>query len=145
MDGREEMMSLRTIGGRANVHASGPFADVHSFGSCAAVCEAPRHELAGKRLGELVSDAPAPPTARGSTKTKSFLSPRMRQLVVLLMDGRSEKQAANALGISPHTVHIHVTRLYRRLGVHSRAELLAMVYRARTQALRRVEVMPSSK
>ena len=59
------------------------------------------------------------------------LTPRMRQILPLLMQGLSEKEVAARLGCSPHTVHIHVTRMYARLGVHSRAELLAYGYRSR--------------
>jgi DNA-binding CsgD family transcriptional regulator len=47
-------------------------------------------------------------------------------VLALLADGHSEKQVARDLGISPHTVHGHVKALHRRLGVSSRAELLAV-------------------
>jgi LuxR family maltose regulon positive regulatory protein/two-component system response regulator NreC len=53
----------------------------------------------------------------------------MREILTLLIRGHSEKDAAAALGLSRHTVHIHVTRMYQRLGVRSRAELLALAYR----------------
>jgi DNA-binding NarL/FixJ family response regulator len=42
-----------------------------------------------------------------------------------LSRGRSEKEVAAALRLSPHTVHDHVKALYRHFGVHSRSELLA--------------------
>jgi len=53
------------------------------------------------------------------------LSPRMRQVLSLLAEGQSEKQVAETLKISPHTVHDYVKMLHRRLGVSSRGELLA--------------------
>ena len=62
------------------------------------------------------------------------LTRRMRQILPLLMQGLSEKEVAVRLGCSPHTVHIHVTRMYARLGVHSRAELLALSYQSRGAA-----------
>jgi len=52
------------------------------------------------------------------------LSPRMRQVLALLVEGQSEKQVADSLKISPHTVHDYVKMLHRRLGVSNRAELL---------------------
>jgi hypothetical protein len=40
--------------------------------------------------------------------------------------GRSEKQVADDLHLSPHTVHEYVKALYRHFGVQSRSELLAL-------------------
>jgi DNA-binding CsgD family transcriptional regulator len=54
------------------------------------------------------------------------LSPRLRQTLECLMTGDSEKQVALRLGLSRHTVHEYVSALYRRLGVNSRAELMAL-------------------
>ena len=53
------------------------------------------------------------------------LSPRMRETLQFLLSGDSEKEVAARLGLSQHTVHIHVKNLYKRLGVCSRAELMA--------------------
>ena len=53
------------------------------------------------------------------------LSPRMLQTLQQLLRGDSEKQAARALGVSPHTVHVYVKAIYRKFGVASRGELLA--------------------
>lgn len=54
------------------------------------------------------------------------LSPRLRQTLQCLLEGDSEKQAALRLNISRSTVHDYVKQLYRRFGVHSRSELLAL-------------------
>jgi DNA-binding NarL/FixJ family response regulator len=40
--------------------------------------------------------------------------------------GESEKQIAQKLGLSRHTVHEYVGNIYRHFGVCSRAELMAM-------------------
>lgn len=47
-----------------------------------------------------------------------------RQLDVLhgIFDDLSEADLARSLGISQHTVHTHMKRLYRKLGVGSRVE-----------------------
>jgi DNA-binding NarL/FixJ family response regulator len=55
------------------------------------------------------------------------LSPRMRQTLERLVAGDSEKEVATRLGVSPHTVHVYVKSLYRRLSVSSRGELFAVV------------------
>jgi DNA-binding CsgD family transcriptional regulator len=53
------------------------------------------------------------------------LSPRLRQTLVCLIEGRTEKEAAADLGISPHTIHQYAKRLYQLLGATSRMELVA--------------------
>jgi len=54
------------------------------------------------------------------------LSPGQRQVLRLLLQGLREKEVATALFVSRHTVHTHVRRIYRELGVQSRAQLMAM-------------------
>ena len=53
------------------------------------------------------------------------LPERLRQVLWLLCLGRSEKEVAAELNLSPRTVHNHVSRLHLELAVHSRGELLA--------------------
>jgi DNA-binding CsgD family transcriptional regulator len=63
--------------------------------------------------------------ARLGEPTVTDLPPRQREVLVCLMNGDTERQAARKLGISPHTVHDHVKLLHGRFGVASRGELLA--------------------
>jgi DNA-binding CsgD family transcriptional regulator len=53
------------------------------------------------------------------------LSPRLRQVLLMLLAGDSRKQVANKLGISEHTVIDYVKALHRHFDVSSRGELLA--------------------
>ncbi|HEV7302159.1 MAG TPA: helix-turn-helix transcriptional regulator [Tepidisphaeraceae bacterium] len=53
------------------------------------------------------------------------LTERQRQTLDRLLAGDSEKEAAAALGLSPHTVHVYVKSLYRTFQVNTRNELLA--------------------
>lgn len=53
------------------------------------------------------------------------LPPRLRAVLECLCHGMSEKEIANQLKLSPHTVHGYVKELHVRLGAHSRGELLA--------------------
>jgi DNA-binding CsgD family transcriptional regulator len=56
------------------------------------------------------------------------LRPRLRQVLLLLLAGASEKEMAVALDISPHTVHIHIKGVYRCFGSATRAELMCSIY-----------------
>ena len=56
-------------------------------------------------------------------------APRERQVFHLLMAGKTEKEAAAALGISPHTIHDYAKRLYRRFDVSNHLDLMALVMR----------------
>jgi DNA-binding CsgD family transcriptional regulator len=53
------------------------------------------------------------------------LSPRQRQVLILLLGGDSRKQVARKLGISEHTVTDYMKALHRHFNVSSRGELLA--------------------
>jgi DNA-binding CsgD family transcriptional regulator len=48
----------------------------------------------------------------------------------LALDDLSEDQIARELGISAHTVHTHFERVYRKLGVRSRCQLIVSLFRA---------------
>jgi DNA-binding CsgD family transcriptional regulator len=54
-----------------------------------------------------------------------------REIVLLLLTDKSEKEIAQLMGRSLHTVHEHVKAIYRALGVGSRAGLMALWLRSR--------------
>ncbi len=47
-------------------------------------------------------------------------------MLARLLQGDSEQQVARHLGLSPHTVHDYVKKLYEKFGVRSRSALLAL-------------------
>lgn len=57
------------------------------------------------------------------------LTERERMTLGLLCEGRSNAQIAWHLGIAEKTVRNHVSNLYRKIGVHSRAEAIVRTYR----------------
>jgi DNA-binding NarL/FixJ family response regulator len=57
----------------------------------------------------------------------SCLTPRERQVLVLLVDGADTRAIAAALVISPATAKTHVQNVLRKLAVHSRSEAVALV------------------
>jgi DNA-binding NarL/FixJ family response regulator len=75
------------------------------------------HEELGGLIGRALVSATEPRPDK--------LSPRLRQTLVCLLEGDSEKQAASRLGLSQATTHEYVTALYRHFGVQSRAQLMA--------------------
>ncbi len=56
------------------------------------------------------------------------LTRRERDVVAAVAHGLSFKQAAKRIGIAPSTVANHLYRVYRKLGVYSRAALAELVY-----------------
>ncbi len=63
---------------------------------------------------------------RAATTLK--LSPREAAIAEILIVGNSEAQAAKMLGISRHTVHAHVKRIFRKVGVRSRVQLANRIF-----------------
>jgi pSer/pThr/pTyr-binding forkhead associated (FHA) protein len=55
-----------------------------------------------------------------------LLSEGQRRVLDVLLTGLQEKEVANQLHLSPHTVHNHVKEIYKKLQVNSRSELLAL-------------------
>jgi DNA-binding CsgD family transcriptional regulator len=58
-----------------------------------------------------------------------MLSPREVEIVerIIAVDA-AEVPLAQHLGISPHTVHTHIERMYRKLNVTSRTQLLTCIF-----------------
>jgi DNA-binding NarL/FixJ family response regulator len=67
------------------------------------------------------------------------LTPRQRQILVLIAQGRSNKEIAFALGIRERTVKFHVASLFERLGTSSRTECLIVALRLRLVQLDDIE------
>jgi DNA-binding CsgD family transcriptional regulator len=55
------------------------------------------------------------------------LTPREHQIVEHARLGHTIAEIALALGTSPHTVRNQFAKLYRKLGVSSRAELVGLI------------------
>ena len=62
--------------------------------------------------------------AEGTVAAPTKLSKRQKQLILMLDQGLSNKDIADKLTISEHTVKVHFWRLFRRLGVNSRTQAL---------------------
>lgn len=64
-----------------------------------------------------------------TTPTLASLTPREREVLHLLAEGNSTKQAANLLGIAVKTAETHRTNILRKLELHSISELVLYAIR----------------
>jgi len=60
------------------------------------------------------------------------LSPREREVLDLLVEGRTGRQIAEALFVAPSTVAFHIRQIYEKLHVHTRAQAVARALGRRT-------------
>ncbi len=58
------------------------------------------------------------------------LTEAQRRIFLLVLEDLSEREISERVERSPHTIHDHVRAIYATFGVSSRAEVLAMWYRA---------------
>ena len=63
------------------------------------------------------------------------ISDRELQIIQGIFDDRKEFAIADELTMSVHTVHTHVERLYRKLGVSSRVTLVLYILRGDRQKI----------
>jgi two-component system, NarL family, response regulator NreC len=63
-------------------------------------------------------------TERGITDRYDALSEREREVLQLVAEGRSSKEIADVLSISPATVETHRTHLLQKLGLRNTAEVV---------------------
>jgi DNA-binding NarL/FixJ family response regulator len=61
---------------------------------------------------------------RKVTDPVAKLTPRQREIIQLLAEGRSAKEIADTLAISPRTVEYHKYQMMESLGLHTNAELI---------------------
>lgn len=59
----------------------------------------------------------------GGDRIEKRMTAREREVLELLMDGRSNRAIAEALGIDEATVKAHLGRMLRKTGAHNRVEL----------------------
>ncbi len=55
------------------------------------------------------------------------LTGREREICVQIRNGFSNQEIATRLGISPHTVKNHIRNIHQKLGVQTRAKLVALL------------------
>ena len=63
----------------------------------------------------------------GAASGLDRLTPREREIAQAAASGAPAQELAAQLFLSPRTVETHLIRIYRKLGLRSRAELVALV------------------
>jgi len=83
------------------------------------------------RISQMVSDSTLKEGAQSieAEDIGSRLTPREKEIVQLLAEGKSNKEAASALNISVKTVETHRTNIMRKLRFHSVGELVRYAVR----------------
>src|SRR5919109_376432 len=61
---------------------------------------------------------------RRQPAARDQLTPQELQIALLVAEGKTNRDVAATLFITPKTVEFHLTRVYRKLEIHSRAELV---------------------
>jgi DNA-binding NarL/FixJ family response regulator len=85
--------------------------------------------LARRARLHLASDTIAPATGASTSAVELGLTSRETEVLTLVAAGRSNRQIAQALFISPKTASVHVSNILAKLGVHTRVEAAAIAHR----------------
>jgi DNA-binding NarL/FixJ family response regulator len=80
-------------------------------------------------LAGFLKPAPAAPSA--AAEAASRLTPREREVLQLVAEGKANKQIADALGLGVKTVETHRTNLMRKLRLHTASDLTRYAIRNR--------------
>jgi len=76
----------------------------------------------------------APPARVVNARGLNLLAEREGQVVSLVADGLTNRDIAAQLGLSEHTVSNYLFRIYNKLGVSNRVELVLYVMKQREQS-----------
>jgi two-component system NarL family response regulator len=86
-------------------------------------------ELLARVKRSLRRSVPTPTNGKGNGHSNDAnLSPREREILALLAEGRTQGQIASSLVISSKTVATHIQRILSKLGVQSRAQAVAVAF-----------------
>jgi non-specific serine/threonine protein kinase len=75
-----------------------------------------------RRLAKALEATPPRPPRTPAPDGAAGLTPREREVLLLVAEGKTDREIAQALFLSPRTVHSHVARLLAKLGVGTRRE-----------------------
>jgi DNA-binding NarL/FixJ family response regulator len=81
-----------------------------------------------RRLIEAFAAHAVPPLDDGAARALEELTAREREVLALVGGGLSNQEIAERLVLSPLTAKTHVSRLFMKLGVRDRAQLVVLAY-----------------
>jgi DNA-binding CsgD family transcriptional regulator len=117
---------LRATAEARNALRDAAVAAANAAGRARSVAEVLDEALAVLTDAETAPSAAFPP-GNASRQTTVALSPREKEVLALVAEGRSNKAIAEALVVSPNTVKTHVASLLRKCDAGTRVRLAAMV------------------
>jgi DNA-binding CsgD family transcriptional regulator len=85
--------------------------------------QTPPHKRDAPKI-EQTAGAAAEPGESGQSGRLALLTPREHELFLLLLEGYTLKEAADRLSVKYSTANTHMTGVYKKLNVNSRAELI---------------------
>ena len=74
-----------------------------------------------------MSSAQPAPTSRPTPSPPLDLTPQERAIATLVAEGKSNKEVAAAVYLSPKTVEYHLANTFRKLNIHSRRDLARLL------------------
>ena len=77
-----------------------------------------------------MADNPPPIVDQGLLRRFDFLTPREREMIILVARGLSNEEIAGQMFVSPLTVKTHVVRAMTKVGARDRAQLVSFIFRA---------------
>ncbi|NEC76316.1 helix-turn-helix domain-containing protein, partial [Streptomyces rochei] len=86
-------------------------------------------DLLGRRARLTLGRAAGPERAPADPVEALGLTSRERDVLRLVSDGRTNRQIAEELFISPKTASVHVSNILAKLGVSGRGEAAAVAHR----------------
>lgn len=93
-------------------------------GAIEALAKRARIDLAGSVVKAMKAQA------RVDARDPLRLTPREREVLALIAEGRSNRQIAETLFITENTAGVHVSRILGKLGAASRTEAATIAHRA---------------
>ena len=126
----DESYVLRSLkaGARGYLLKDGPREDIPAAVRAAA---AGRPFVAGRIAKLLQEDHVRELASRGLEDSYDLLTARERELLQILIEGKSNKEAAALLNVSTTTVETHRGNILRKLDLHSTADLILYAVRKR--------------
>jgi len=81
-------------------------------------------------IGHMADNPPPPVVDQGLLRRFDYLTPREREMIILVARGLSNEEIAGQMFVSPLTVKTHVVRAMTKVGARDRAQLVSFVFRA---------------
>jgi RNA polymerase sigma factor (sigma-70 family) len=88
-------------------------------------------EATRRLVADFAQQHDATAEARNAT---DWLTPREREVLVLIAHGLTNHEIASSLDVSLETIKTHVKRIFTKIGVHDRAQAVIAAYEARLVA-----------